>query len=360
MIFKKYIPLLFLLVSCNQKQEKILPKKTTITESVYSSVTIQPDSLYQAYAVVAGILDNNLVEEGDIVKKGSPMIQIINHAPELNSENAKLAFQLAQKNYNGSSAILKGIKDEIHAASLTFKNDSINYFRQKKLREQNIGSEVQFENRKLAYELSHNNLNLLKSRYERTKNELLTLVQQAENNFKTAQIATKDFTVTSKINGRVYALYKNPGEIVTSMEPLASVGSKNIFIIEMLVDEVDIVKLNLGQKVLITIDAYQSEVFEARVSKIYPRKDERSQTFKVESIFENQPEVLYPGLSGEGNIIIAQRKEALTIPKRYLIDKNKVQTEDGLVEVSLGLQNLEEVEILDGINANTYILRPVE
>ena len=40
------------------------------------------------------------------------------------------------------------------------------------------------------------------------------------------------------------------------MEPLASIGSATDFVIEMLVDEVDIVKISKDQKVIITLDAY--------------------------------------------------------------------------------------------------------
>ncbi|WP_394973039.1 efflux RND transporter periplasmic adaptor subunit [uncultured Croceitalea sp.] len=349
-----------LIAACGSKHEKILPEKTTITESVYSSVTIQPDSLYEAYASIAGILDKNFVEEGTLVQKGDIILQVINTTPELNADNAKLAYQLAKDNYNSSSGILKGIQDQITAAKLKFKNDSINYYRQKRLWEQNIGSKIEFDNRQLTFELSQNNLQLLKSDYERTQNELRTKVQQANNNYKTAQITTKDFTVSSKINGKVYALYKQPGEIVTTMEPLAAVGSEKKFIIELLVDEVDIVKLALGQKALITLDAYGTKVFEAKVNKIYPRKDERSQTFTVEAEFDNPPETLYPGLSGEGNILIAEREGSMVIPKTYLIDGNKVLTKTGLVAVKTGLQNLDKVEILEGIDETTYLLKPEE
>jgi multidrug efflux pump subunit AcrA (membrane-fusion protein) len=349
---------LVLFFSCQDSQEKILPSKTRLTESVYSSVTVQPDSLYQVYAIVAGIVESNLVEEGEVVQKGTPLIQIINTTPKLNADNARLALRLAQENYNGSSAVLSALEDEIRAATLSCKNDSTNFFRQKNLWEQNIGSKVQLENKKLAYELSRNKLRILQNSYERTKNELATQVLQAQNNYEAAQVSTKDFTVVSKINGKVYALLKEPGESVTTMEPLASVGSASNFIIEMLVDEVDIVRLAEGKKALITLDAYGQKVFEAEISKIYPQKNERSQTFMVEAIFKSPPERLYPGLAGEGNIIVAEKDEVLTIPKAYLIDNNRVLTEDGEKEVVIGLQNLEKVEILDGIDANTYLLKP--
>jgi HlyD family secretion protein len=348
----------FVLLSCSKKEDKILPYETTLTESVYSSVTVQPDSLYKVYASVAGILDNILVDEGSLVATQQPLMQIINKTPKLNSENAKYALDLAKKNYNGSATILNSIEEEISAAKLKYKNDSINYFRQKNLWDKNIGSKVEFDTKRLSYDLASNNLKVLQSKYSRTKNELLTAVKQAQNNYQSSLITTKDFTVKSNINGKVYALYKEPGEIVTSLEPLASIGSATNFIVEMLVDEVDIVQIRDYQDVLINLDAYPGKVFKGKVSKIYPQKDERNQTFKVEAVFENPPDVLYPGLSGEANIIIATKNKVLTIPKAYLIDGNKVKTDDGLVTIMTGLQNMELIEVLSGITKDTYIYKP--
>lgn len=345
-------------LSCSRQQDKMLPIKQNLTESVYASITIQPDSLYQAYAIVAGILDNNLVDEGQSISKHEAILQIINNTPKLNTQNAKFALDLAKENYNGSAAILNSIKDEIVAATLQFQNDSINYFRQKNLWEQNIGSKIQYDTKKLSYELASNNLGLLKRKYHRTKNELQTTIKQAQNNYHASLINNKDFTVTSKINGKVYALYKEPGEIVNTMEPLASIGSSTNFVIDILVDEVDIVRISINQIVLISLDAYKGELFIGEISKIYPKKDERNQTFKVEALFIERPKVLYPGLSGEANIIIAKKDTVLTIPKAYIIADNKVKTDDGLVTITTGLQNMEYIEIHSGIDKDTYIYKP--
>ena len=349
---------LFFNFSCSKNEEKILPQKRTLTESVYTSVTVQPDSLYQVYSAVIGLLEKNLIEEGEIVSKDQALIQVINSAPKLTIQNAQFALDLAKEKYSGSTAILHGIQDEINAALMTLKNDSINYYRQKNLWDQNIGSEVQYDTKKLSYELSQNNLKLVQSKYDRTEKELQTAVKQANNNYHTSLIANKDFTVKSAMNGKVYALYKEPGEIVNTMEALASVGSASNFILELLVDEVDIVKISKDQKIRITLDAYTNEVFTGKVSKIYPQKDERNQTFTLEALFDNPPKTLYPGLSGEANIIISKKEEALTIPKSYVVDGTKVTTDNGLIDIQIGLQNLEFVEILSGITENTYIYKP--
>ena len=329
-----------------------------LTQSVYVSVTVQPDSLYEVFSSVNGILACNLVSEGEKVKKAAPLLQIINNTLKLNTENVRLSYELAQKNYSGNTAVLLSIEDEIKAAQLKLYNDSINFFRQKNLWEQRIGSKAQFDSKQLSYELSRNNIGSIKTKYNRTKNELETQLNQASNSYKNLIITAQDYTVTSKINGKVYALYKNPGEIVSPQQPLALLGSKDTFVIELLVDEVDIVTIFEEQKVVVTLDAYPNEIFLAQVTRIYPNKDERSQTFKVEATFTDPPKTLYPGLSGEGNIIIAVKENGLTIPRDFLFDKNKVKTEAGIIEVTTGLQTEDQIEIRSGISTKTRLLKP--
>jgi HlyD family secretion protein len=352
------LPLLVLVVfSCAKNKEQTTVQRRSITESIYASVIVQPDSLYEVYAIVSGIIDNIPVEEGDLIVKDQAIIQITNNTPKLNTQNAKLAYDLAYQNYRGSSAILKGIADEIDAAELRYRNDSINFFRQASLWKQNIGSKAQYDSKKLAYQLSLNSLNLLRDKLKRTENELKTALEQAQNNYKSSLIATKDFTIKSSMSGKLYALYKEPGELVTTMEPLASIGSATHFVIELLVDEVDIVNVSLGQNVLVTLEAYQDQVFEAKISKIFPKKDERNQTFLVEALFNLPPPKLYPGLSGEANIIIDQHKDVLTIPKAYIVDDTKVLTDDGLKTIEIGLESMEYVEIRSGLAENTVIYK---
>ena len=69
---------------------------------------------------------------------------------------------------------------------------------------------------------------------------------------------------------------------------------------------------------------------------------------------------MYPGLAGEANIIIAEKENALTIPISYLFDENKVMTTGGIVHVVVGLRNLGQVEILEGITENTELIKPEE
>jgi multidrug efflux pump subunit AcrA (membrane-fusion protein) len=84
----------------------------------------------------------------------------------------------------------------------------------------------------------------------------------------------------------------------------------------------------------------------------------KTQSFEVEAVFDKCPETLYPGLSAEVNILIAQKEKALLIPVSCLEKNNIVKTTDGEVTVKTGLKNLEFVEILEGLNEKSQILIP--
>lgn len=100
------------------------------------------------------------------------------------------------------------------------------------------------------------------------------------------------------------------------------------------------------------------EKYTPEKSPKYIPKDERNQTFTLEAVFDEAPIKLYPGLSGESNIIISAKKEVLTIPKEYLIDRNQVKTDDGIITIETGLQNMDYVEVVSGISVETNIYKP--
>ena len=247
--------------------------------------------------------------------------------------------------------------DEIENQKLKLKNDSINFLRQQNLRNKGLGAQAQFDGSKLAYQTSKTSIKILKDKFQRTKLELKTSLNQASNQYKSAISSSKDFTIESKINGKVYAINKNKGELINVQTPIASIGSRNNFIIEMLIDEVDITKIELNQVILISLDAYEKEVFEAKIVKIFPSKDERTQTFKIEGVFTKRPLKLFPGLTGEANIVISTKNNALTVPNEYVNESNQVNTKEGLLEVIIGIKNLERVEVISGIDSTALIYK---
>jgi HlyD family secretion protein len=350
--------LVLLTVSCRQKKEYTTPQIQSLTESVYSSVTIQPDSLYNVFSAVGGIVNEVFVAEGDLVKKGEDLVGIENTTSRINTQNAKLTLELKKANYQGKAALISELKQDLYNASLKFANDSINYERQKHLWKKEIGSKKEVEGVQLAYEIAKSNLQIAENKLSRTELELANQLNQAHNNYKNSLVSTNNFTVKSKISGKIYELLKDPGEMISIQEPIASIGSSTDFIIEMSIDEVDITRIKVGQKIVLALDAYEGLPFDAMVHKIYPTMNMNSQTFLVEGRFLKQPDLLYAGLTGEANIIVNTKPSVLTIPIEYLVDNETVLTVNGKKKVVTGLKNLNRIEIILGLDTNTQLIKP--
>lgn len=349
---------LFVFNSCQEEQEFIKPALSNLTESIYASVTIQPEDYYTVYTTRTGILSNLNIEEGDTVKTGEILARIDTDDPQLNVDNARLGVELSKENYLGATNRLTTITNEMEQIEEQLLLDSVNYFRQKNLWEQNIGSKSTLESRQLQYQLTQKRLSGLKKKYKQTEVELANQYERSQNQLKQAKTNLNDFLIRSKMSGLVYQVFKENGELILPQEPLAQIGKSDQFFIEMRIDEVDIAKVQEGQKMLISLDAYGDQVFEGVITKIYPQKETRTQTFKIEGKFENVPPKLYAGLSGEANIIYAQRDNVLSIPLDYLIDDQKVKTSDGEVSVVTGIRTMSRVEITSGIDTSTAIVKP--
>lgn len=350
--------LTLLFVACEEPQETIRPEVSSLTESVYASVNINPKDAYQVYANGQGILQRINVEEGHEVSNGQPLAKI--QATQLNYsvDNAKLSLELAQKNYDGEASLLDNVRTELRAAQEQYALDSAQYSRQQNLWKKKIGSQFDLDQAKLRADLSSKKVQSLKNQIAQSQRELKQRVRQAQNNLKQVQSQAGDYNVTARMDGKVYSVFKEEGELISPQQPIMMVGHDSIFVVEMNIDEIDIIQVEMGQEVVISLDAYPEETFNAKVVKIFPQKDTKTQTFRVEADFVDPPKRLYPGLAGEANIIISTKEKVLTIPTEYLLEGSKVQTPDGPVEVKVGLRNFERVEILEGIDESSELVKP--
>lgn len=356
-IFYIFIPLIF--ISCKDKVVKVKPVISTITESVYASGSLKSRQQYQAFATVSGIIETVFLKEGDSVQIGTPILSIVNDLQKLNSENAVLA-----SDYNTVSANQGKLNDAQQAINLQkskMDNDALLLARQKKLWADTIGTLVQLEQRELAAQNSKIMYESAVIKYNDLKKQINFLSAQSNKNLQISQRQSSDFTIKSKINGMIYKIYKDKGEAITIQTPLALLGDKNNFILEMQVDEFDITKITKGLTILVVMDSYKGEVFKAKVSDISPMMNERTKTFLVEAVFTDPPKTLYPFFSFEANIVIQTKQNALLIPRTLLLNDSTVVKENGdKVFVKTGLKDYRMVEILSGITEKDELISPVK
>ncbi|PRY88079.1 efflux RND transporter periplasmic adaptor subunit [Mongoliibacter ruber] len=343
--------------SCSSSEEKIYPSRENITESVYASGSIRARYQYQAYLNAIGTVQEVFLEEGDSVEVGTPILVIANESTRVNRELAELNRTYADRQANQNR--LKDLEMNISYTKNKLTNDSLLLARQERLRSQGIGSSIELEQRQLAYENSLTAYETALLKFEDLKREIDFNERSAAKNLSISKALESDLVLKSEVKGILYSLLKEKGEMVNNQTPLAIIGSGEEYTLEMLVDEYDIAKIKGGQKILVNMDSYRGEVFEAVVSKINPIMDERNKTFLVEGVFVSGPSVLYPNLSLEANIIIESKENTLLIPRSYILNERFVITSSGdTVEVVLGMKDFQKAEILEGVDPKTALVKP--
>lgn len=346
-----------LLNSCKSKQEKTKPLEEKITESVYASGIVKSKNQYQVFSNVNGLINQILVTEGEVVKKGQALIYITNTTAQLNSENAKLSSDFSAITTNREK--LDEVNKSIELAKIKMDNDALLLQRQQNLWKQQIGTRNELDQRELALKSSTNTYETAKLRLAELEKQINFQEKQSKKNLEISTHVANDYTIKSDIDGKIYTVLKEKGEMVNTQTPVALIGDANNFILELQVDEYDISKIKVDQHILLNMDSYKGEVFEAAVTKINPIMNERSKSFTIEAVFVKQPPTLYPNLTCEANIVIQQKEKVITIPRNYLVDGTFVLLENKEKrKVTVGLKDYQKVEIINGLSVNDVILKP--
>ena len=343
--------------SCRTKLSTIQPVQEKITESVYASGVIKSKSQYQVFSSVNGLIAEVLIAEGDLVKKGDPIIRLTNKTAIFNTELAKITADYSTVNVNSEK--LDQLTINVNLAETKMQQDASLLARQRNLWSQQIGTHNDLEQRELAYTNSVNNLQAAKLRYIELKKQIVFQEKQSKKSLELSSSIAGDFNIKSETGGRVYNIFKKKGEMVTTQSPVALIGSTDIFTIELQVDEYDITRVKLGQKIIVSMDSYKDTVFEAIVDKIIPMMNERTKSFTVDAIFVKQPPALYPNLTCEANIVIQQKDKALLIPRNYLLAGDSVIIKGNEKrKVTTGLKDYQKVEITSGLSVTDILLKP--
>lgn len=346
------------ILGCGSKHETTKPLVGPITESVYASGVVKAAGQYQVYPSVSGPVLALFVREGDTVKAGTALLRIDDRSSSASQRIAAAQLQLLERNASENGPVLVQLKETLEQTRDKYLLDSTNLKRQQALWQQQIGSKADLEQRELAFSTSKAAWIRADKSLSETRNRLRTDLEVARNNAAISSAGNDDRTPVSLIDGVVYDLMVEPGELATPQKPVAVIGSASDLYLELEVDEKDIAAIQVGQRAYVTLELYPS-AFEATITRIVPLMDPRSRTFRVEARFTARPPRLFPNITAEANIELRRKDRALTIPAAYLVDSAHVLTAvDETTRVSLGLKDLERVEILDGIDSTTVLYRP--
>lgn len=347
---------------CGPDQQTVQPVIQDITQAVYASGRLYPKNYYRVAARMPGVIAEVYVVAGDTVRQGMPLIKIKNTTAEIGVEVAENAYALADDNARETSAFLSAAQAEYEATRSKYEYDSVSAYRQKRLLQAQATSRSVYDAAATQLDVSRQQMRKAQQSYRNLQQRVQLERRNALLQVQAQRSNRDEYIIYALEDGIVYDVVPNVGEVVAPQMLLIEIGRASEYEVELSIDETDIALLSLGQRVVYTIDSYKSGRFEGVITHINPRVSASDKTARVTASISRQSGVTFlPGMSLEANIVIAERRNAVVIPRDYLKPGSVVQVQRSsgseLVKVRTGIEDLRYVEVLKGLSTTDVLVR---
>jgi len=372
--------------------------RTTIVEKVSASGTVQPVTEVKLSPDVAGEIIELNVKEGDSVVLGQLLVKI-------RPDNFINALERSQAQLNQQLANLASSRANLARSEATFVKAEADYKRSKKLHDEDVISDSDWELALQNYKVSENDLKSAQQNVEAAK----YIVQSSRANVDDAEENLRLTNVFAPVSGTVSKLDVEKGERVVGTQQFTGtemmrIADLNKMEVRVDVNENDIIRVNLGDTAVIDVDSYShmDKKFKGLVTAIAnTAKDKVSQDavtefeVKIRILNESYADLLKegtrfpfrPGMTASVEIITDTKYNVLSVPlsavtTRVPSDENEESNEsngeestaitnnddkqevifvheDGkakMVQVEVGISDFENIEILSGIEEGTELV----
>jgi HlyD family secretion protein len=405
------------------------PPKTAEVErgdveiAVRETGTVEPIKRVEVKSKVAGALSELAVEEGDQVRKGQLIARL--EVPEVQAQRDQAMAQLdaararleqarlshtrdrelmesqiaqAQSNLRSAQSAVKECEARRREAERTYENkrrlfEMGGYVSKNEVDSAQSGVDVAFQAKCSAEErvkeqeiavsmaqARRPEVAMSKSRVEEAEASL----RQLHDSLTEIQSRLKDAVITAPCSGTIISRQVREGELMTAVSyygsgaPIVVIGDLSTMLVKVDLNEVDVAKVHLGQKVRITADALRDKTFAGRVTRIAPASataDARQAgtsanivRFPLEITVTDQHTALKPGMTANVEISCQRVKKVLWVPNDAVFKKKgkwyvTVVTEEKAAkekrpdkkpvkkdrEVTKGLANDSRTEIRSGL-----------
>ena len=241
------------------------------------------------------------------------------------------------------------------------EDTKLDYDRQKKLFDDGVIAEADFQKFTVAKNRSEEEL--------KSANDNLELIK--EGVIKSAGTASNTL-IKSTVNGMVLDVPVKEGNSVIESNTfnagttISVVADMSSMVFEGKIDESEVGKLKIGMALVLSVGAIENQKFDANLEYISPKGIEEAGAiqFEIKADVKLQDSTfIRAGYSANGDIVIGKREDVLAIREgllQFASDSVYVEVETGEQEfvkviVETGLSDGINIEILSGINADTQM-----
>ena len=165
--------------------------------------------------------------------------------------------------------------------------------------------------------------------YEDSIDRAKESMESAENKVESTKDSYENYTITAPISGQVITKTSKLGDNISrntnNSTVMAVIYDLSALTFEMSIDELDIQKVKVGQKVVVTADAFEGETFSGTVTNVSLQSTaSNGVTNYPVTVTMDETGNLLPGMNVDGVIILEEVQDVLSIPVDSLMRGNRV------------------------------------
>ena len=147
----------------------------------------------------------------------------------------------------------------------------------------------------------------------------------AELSMQSTQDTMNNYTITSPISGTIIEKAAKVGDALSTGSDLCTIYDLSYLEMTINVDELQVSSLKVGQTVQVTADAVKDKTYEGVVTRVSMKGDTSggTTTYPV-TVRIDETDGLRPGMNANAEIVVAQAKNALTVPNAAIVRGNYV------------------------------------
>src|SRR5437016_10968999 len=311
---------------------------------------------------VDGKVDEVLVDVGDRVERGQPLVNVstIELKLALDEQRALYLQARARLGITEESDDIKNVPDaaEVKKAAADLKEAEEAYKRSEQLLEKRLIPRQDFDqidarvhSARAAYDLAVQSVQNLRAQ-----------LPQYKASVELAEKKLRDAVIRAPFKGQVKERVVAPGQYLKVQTPVMVIVSMDPLRVRLKIPETMAGWIQTGDRIQVSVEAYPDKTFSGKLSRINPSVDPQSRTFEVEALLENPEGLLKPGFFVKARIPSGKIDQAMAVPQealQYSYGVYKVCLLQGDVlketEVKVGDLSSEEVEIVSGIKPGDMI-----
>jgi len=346
-------------------------QRRDFVQSVVASGHVESPHRVEIGAQITATVARVPVTEGQSVMAGTVLVELTPAEVLAAERQADIAVLQAQAKLRQLIEVQAPMAEQaLRQARSNLDNANAAYRRNQDLFKQGFIGQAALDDARKAAELADAQLRSAQKQLETTGTVgsdyavAVTAVDQAHAAAQAAHARTGYASIRSPVAGVLIARSVEVGDVVQPGKVLMTLSPKGSTQIVIAVDEKNLHLIALGQKALVSADAYPQQKFNAELVYINPGVNAQTGAVDVKLDVPLAPEVLRQDMTVSVDIEVARRPQALLLSSAAVHDADTgapwvLRVEDGRavkVPVHVGLRAGGQVEILDGLHEGDRVL----